>query len=90
MKLVDQTITRLSHAAPEQRSAWNPDQWRKISEQEPLEITSNFSKESFENAVRKCVEYIRAGDIFQVVPSQRLSVRTDVDPFEIYRSLAGR
>ncbi len=87
MQMVDQTITSLSHAAPEQRSAWNPDQWRKTSEQNPLEITSNFSKESFENAVRKCVEYIRAGDIFQVVPSQRLSVRTDVDPFEIYRSL---
>ena len=33
------------------------------------------------------MEYIRAGDIFQVVPSQRLSVKTDVDPFEIYRSL---
>ena len=57
------------------------------SEAKPLEVTSNFSRESFENAVRQCVEYIRAGDIFQVVPSQRLSVRTDVDPFEIYRSL---
>ena len=37
--------------------------------------------------VRDCVEYIRAGDIFQVVPSQRLTVKTDVDPLEIYRSL---
>ena len=32
-------------------------------------------------------EYIRAGDIFQVVPSQRLTVQTDVESFEIYRSL---
>jgi anthranilate synthase component 1 len=50
-------------------------------------VTSNFTRESFESSVRKCVEYIRAGDVFQVVPSQRLSVLTDVDPFEIYRSL---
>ncbi|MDE0862361.1 MAG: anthranilate synthase component I [Rubripirellula sp.] len=84
---VDQTIVRLSRAAPKQRSAWNPDQWRELSKKHPLEVTSNFSRESFENAVRTCVEYIRAGDIFQVVPSQRLSVRTDVSPFEIYRSL---
>ena len=41
----------------------------------------------FCKAVETCVEYIRAGDIFQVVPSQRLTVKTDVDPFEIYRSL---
>ncbi|TWT83010.1 Anthranilate synthase component 1 [Planctomycetes bacterium CA13] len=53
----------------------------------PLEVKSNFTRESFGKAVLKCVEYIRAGDIFQVVPSQRMSVKTDVDPFEIYRSL---
>ncbi len=53
----------------------------------PLDIESNFTRESFGDAVRTCVEYIRAGDIFQVVPSQRWSIRSDVDPFEIYRSL---
>jgi anthranilate synthase component 1 len=37
--------------------------------------------------VRKAKSYIRAGDIFQVVPSQRFSARTNVDPFEIYRAL---
>jgi anthranilate synthase component 1 len=52
-----------------------------------LEITSNFTRQSFCDAVRKCVGYIHAGDIFQVVPSQRFSIRTDVDPLEIYRSL---
>lgn len=53
----------------------------------PLQITSNFTRQSFCDAVRKCVGYIHAGDIFQVVPSQRFSIRTDVDPLEIYRSL---
>ena len=48
---------------------------------------SNISRADFEEAVRKCVEYIRAGDIFQVVISQRLEVDIHCDPFEIYRSL---
>ena len=48
---------------------------------------SNFTQAEFEAAVRKCVEYIRAGDIFQVVLSQRLAVPLAVDPFEIYRTL---
>ena len=37
--------------------------------------------------MRKCVEYIRAGDIFQVVFSQRLEVPLHAHPFEIYRTL---
>ncbi|MGC4007352.1 MAG: anthranilate synthase component I [Pirellulales bacterium] len=48
---------------------------------------SNFQQSDFENAVRKCVEYIRAGDIFQVVISQRLEVEAKAPPFEIYRTL---
>ena len=51
------------------------------------EFTSNFAKEGFEDAVRKCVEYIEAGDIFQVVISQRLEVELKADPFEVYRTL---
>ena len=39
-----------------------------------LPYRSNFTQEGFEAAVEKCVEYIRAGDIFQVVLSQRLNV----------------
>ncbi|MFP4105262.1 MAG: anthranilate synthase component I [Phycisphaerae bacterium] len=48
---------------------------------------SNFTREKFINAVEGCKEYIKAGDIFQVVPSQRLTVNTDASPFDIYRSL---
>jgi anthranilate synthase component 1 len=48
---------------------------------------SNFSQADFEKAVEKCVEYIRAGDIFQVVFSQRLKVPISTHPFEIYRAL---
>ncbi|MBN1587965.1 MAG: anthranilate synthase component I [Pirellulales bacterium] len=52
-----------------------------------LPYESNFTKEEFEAAVRKCVEYIRAGDIFQVVPSQRLAIPIRTHAFEIYRTL---
>ncbi|HPP53358.1 MAG TPA: chorismate-binding protein, partial [Thermoguttaceae bacterium] len=52
-----------------------------------LSYTSNFTQEAFEAAVRRCVEYIRAGDIFQVVLSQRLATRIRAHPFEIYRAL---
>jgi anthranilate synthase component 1 len=52
-----------------------------------LPYQSNFTKDDFETAVRQCVEYIRAGDIFQVVISQRLEVPLPTHPFEIYRTL---
>jgi anthranilate synthase component 1 len=48
---------------------------------------SNFEQAQFEAAVEKCLEYIRAGDIFQVVISQRLMTEITTPPFEIYRSL---
>ncbi len=48
---------------------------------------SNFTQAGFEQAVRKCVEYIHAGDIFQVVISQRLTVPIRSHPFQIYRML---
>lgn len=54
---------------------------------EPPEFSSNFTQEQFEQAVLDCIEYIRAGDIFQVVLSQRLQIDIDCEPFEIYRSL---
>jgi anthranilate synthase component I len=48
---------------------------------------SNFTQAAFERAVEKCVDYIRAGDIFQVVISQRLELDIQSDPFEVYRTL---
>jgi anthranilate synthase component I len=52
-----------------------------------LPFTSNFPADGFQQAVEACKEYIRAGDIFQVVLSQRLKVATKADPFDIYRAL---
>ncbi len=53
----------------------------------PATPTSTMSKEAFCQAVEAAKEHIAAGDIFQVVLSQRLSRRTAASPFDIYRSL---
>ncbi len=50
-------------------------------------IEANFKKEDFKQAVERCKEYIKAGDIFQVVISQRFSGKLQSDPFNIYRAL---
>ena len=57
---------------------------------EPAEaphFKSNFSRAEFEEAVNRCIEYIRAGDVFQVVISQRLEADIECHPFEVYRTL---
>ena len=48
---------------------------------------SNFTKSTYEDIVRQAKEYIAAGDIIQVVPSQRFSRSVSVDTFDIYRAL---
>jgi anthranilate synthase component 1 len=52
-----------------------------------IRFSSNFSQEQFEAIVCQAKEHITAGDIFQVVLSQRLSGRTSAHPFAIYRAL---
>ena len=48
---------------------------------------SNCTQDEYQQAVERCVEYIRAGDIFQVVISQRLEVDIHAAPLDIYRAL---
>src|SRR5688572_10804873 len=54
---------------------------------EPPEYSSNMGPEGYAAAVERAKEYIRAGDIYQVVPSQRWSAECPVDAFSIYRGL---
>lgn len=51
------------------------------------EIQSNFTPDEFMAAVEKCRDYITAGDVFQVVISQRFNVSVSCESFEIYRAL---
>jgi anthranilate synthase component 1 len=72
--LVERELDRgLSRAAPPTRRA--------------LEITSNVARDEFERMVRTAKEYIAAGDIYQVVLSQRFETPFDADPFTAYRAL---
>ena len=54
---------------------------------EPPEFTSNMGHEGYMAAVERAKEYIRAGDAYQVVPSQRWSADCPVEAFSIYRGL---
>ncbi len=56
-------------------------------EREPPEFRSNMTRARFEANVARIVEYIHAGDAFQVVPSQRWSAPVPVEAFSIYRGL---
>jgi anthranilate synthase component I len=54
---------------------------------EPPAFESNMGPGGYERAVEACKEYIRAGDVYQVVPSQRWSGDAPVEAFSIYRGL---
>ncbi len=58
-----------------------------LSAPPPQLPTSNLGEGGYQQAVLKAKEFIGAGDIFQVVPSQRFSLSTKADPFDIYRAL---
>jgi anthranilate synthase component I len=55
--------------------------------QDPPEFASNLGPEGYAAAVERTIEYIRAGDAYQVVPSQRWTATCPVEAFSIYRGL---
>lgn len=78
---IEQTLQQLQQPAP--NASFLP-LAGEIPEPEPK---SNFKRADYEKAVSKCVEYIRAGDCVQVVPSQRFEVPLTADTFDVYRAL---
>jgi anthranilate synthase component I len=65
-----------------------PPAQRDFGETAPVgDAQSNFTHDGYKAAVEKAKDYIRAGDIFQVVPSQRWAQRFELPPFALYRSL---
>ena len=59
----------------------------KRAQTQPLRVSSNVRRGDYLDIVRKAKQYIRAGDIFQVVLSQRFSAKSKAQPFEVYRAL---
>jgi anthranilate synthase component 1 len=79
---VDDLCRQLESASPELRL-----RDVRLADGVGAEWTSNVTRGQFEAAVETCKEYIRAGDIFQVVVSQRWDRKTSAGPLEIYRAL---
>ncbi|MFC4302843.1 anthranilate synthase component I [Cohnella boryungensis] len=79
---IDDTIRRIQQPLPVQPSRSTPPQDPELGD-----IASNLTKEQFLDNVNQAKEYIRAGDIFQVVLSQRFHIETEVDPLHVYRVL---
>ncbi|MDR3747143.1 MAG: anthranilate synthase component I [Acidobacteriota bacterium] len=61
--------------------------WSEKGAKRPIKVHNSTSHDNFVKSVRRCKEYIAAGDIFQVVLSQRLDFKPPADPFQIYRAL---
>jgi anthranilate synthase component 1 len=67
-----------------------PLDWHEVSAADPsqgLKSRSNWQQQDFERVVQRGRDHIAAGDVFQLVLSQRLETRVSRDPFDLYRSL---
>nr|WP_220481040.1 anthranilate synthase component I [Lysobacter penaei] len=78
---LDQLVHRLRHGGTSYPETLDPNGL------EEADFVSGFTREGFIDAVEQSKEYIRAGDIFQVVLSQRLSVPFKARPVDVYRAL---
>jgi anthranilate synthase component 1 len=74
---LDQIAERISQSLPAASK----------TEVAPSEIRSNMTQEAYETMVSDAKEHIAAGDIFQVVLSQRFTRQTSVEPFDVYRAV---
>jgi anthranilate synthase component 1 len=79
---VDETVAALSSP-----SSWPKPDDIDIQAAEPAAADSTFSRDDFLAAVRRSIDYIHAGDIFQVVLSRRLETPFDLPAIELYRTL---
>ncbi|MBI3777939.1 MAG: anthranilate synthase component I [Gammaproteobacteria bacterium] len=78
---LDELVSRLGEGIPRGRTETKN---KAVSE---TDFVSGFTQQGFEAAVEKSREYIRAGDIMQVVLSQRLTIPFAADPLDLYRAL---
>jgi anthranilate synthase component I len=87
-KAYDRAVSDIA-AIEKKLSSIRPGLWQRTNgkRQGKLKVHANTPQKGYEEAVRRSKEYIAAGDIFQVVLSQRLDFTPDVPPFDIYRSL---
>ena len=88
-KAYDRAVADIARLEKQLSAGLRPGNWGKINagRRSKLKIKTLSARRQFEESVRVAKEYIAAGDIFQVVLSQRLDFTPDVPPFDIYRAL---
>lgn len=79
--------TRRAEEIIEVLRSYTPGERAPRNENRELTVKSNITKEQYLANVKKAKEYIREGDIFQVVPSQRFEVDQPPESFDVYRML---
>jgi anthranilate synthase component 1 len=79
--------TRAVDAVVERLRAPLPPEPRQEPARAPMEVRHSMTREQFHEIVKRAKDYVEAGDVFQVVLGQRLSVPLQVDPFSLYRQL---
>jgi len=85
----DRAVRDISALERKLANGLRPGLWRKRAKAKAaeLKIHAGTNRDRFLRSVARCKEYIAAGDIFQVVLSQRLDFTPDVAPFDLYRAL---
>ena len=86
----DRAVRDITRIERKLAAGWKPSHWRKATSKlakSKLKVQAGTSKAKFLASVRRAKEYIAAGDIFQVVLSQRWDFEPGVEPLHLYRAL---
>lgn len=83
----EHAIQKITSLVKQLGAPYNPTSLANFSSPKSLTIKSNFTEASFKKAVLKAKDYIKKGDIFQVVLSQAFQTKITSQPFQIYRAL---
>jgi anthranilate synthase component I len=83
----DRAVKDIARIEKKLASGWDPTHWRKSATRSKLAVKARTPKRKFLESVRQAKEYIAAGDIFQVVLSQRWDFEPGVAPLDLYRAL---
>ncbi|MGA2425438.1 MAG: anthranilate synthase component I [Terriglobales bacterium] len=83
----DRAVRDIARIEKKLAAGWKPAHWRKAAPKSKLKVKARSPKPKFLASVRRAKEYIAAGDIFQVVLSQRWDFEPGVAPLDLYRAL---
>src|SRR5208283_333955 len=83
----DRAVRDIARIEKKLDAGWKPAHWRKAAPKSKLKVKARSPKPKFLASVRRAKEYIAAGDIFQVVLSQRWDFEPGVAPLDLYRAL---